>query len=446
MSSTYYIKTYGCQMNVYDSEKMANLLQDRLNMRAADEPDHADLVILNTCSIREKAQEKVFSELGRWHKKVIKNQDAVFAVTGCVAQQEADAMFARAPFIHIVLGPQSLHQLPLLYTAYRQTKTRQIDVTFPKIEKFDSLPTPQTADISSYLSIMEGCDKFCSYCIVPYTRGEEISRPFEDVVREAKNLIQVGVKEITLLGQNVNDYYGAMQNGETANLALLIYALSQHEGLERIRFTTSHPAAFDDTLVDAYSGDTKLCNHLHLPVQSGSNRTLARMKRDYTIEQYYDIIARLRQHRPGLPISTDIIVGFPGESEEDFQDTLDLVDKIGFDQSFSFIYSPRPGTPAADLDDSTPLVEKQRRLALLQAKLKKSAQCISESMLNTTQKVLVEGPSKRGAGELMGRTENNRIVNFYAPTSHIGQVVAVSVTDVLENCLRGRLPSQALVD
>lgn len=446
MSATYYIKTYGCQMNVYDSEKMANLLQDRLNMHPADEPDYADLVILNTCSIREKAQEKVFSELGRWHKKVIKNKDVVFAVTGCVAQQEADAMFARAPFIHIVLGPQSLHQLPLLYTAYRQTKTRQIDVSFPKIEKFDSLPTPVTADVSSYLSIMEGCDKFCSYCIVPYTRGEEISRPFDDVLHEAKNLIRVGVKEITLLGQNVNDYYGTMKQGETANLALLIYALSQFEGLERIRFTTSHPAAFDDTLVDAYSGNTKLCNHLHLPVQSGSNRTLARMKRDYTIEQYHDIITRLRQHRPGLPISTDIIVGFPGESEEDFQDTLDLVDTIGFDQSFSFIYSPRPGTPAADLDDDTPLSEKQRRLALLQAKLKKSAQSISESMLNTTQKVLVEGPSKRGGGELMGRTENNRIVNFYAPANHIGQVVPVAITDVLENCLRGRLPSEVLVD
>jgi tRNA-2-methylthio-N6-dimethylallyladenosine synthase len=293
---------------------------------------------------------------------------------------------------------------------------------------------------------MEGCDKFCSYCIVPYTRGEEISRPFDDVLHEAKNLIRVGVKEITLLGQNVNDYYGTMKQGETANLALLIYALSQFEGLERIRFTTSHPAAFDDTLVDAYSGDTKLCNHLHLPVQSGSNRTLARMKRDYTIEQYHDIITRLRQHRPGLPISTDIIVGFPGESEEDFQDTLDLVDTIGFDQSFSFIYSPRPGTPAADLDDDTPLAEKQRRLALLQAKLKKSAQSISESMLNTTQKVLVEGPSKRGGGELMGRTENNRIVNFYAPANHIGQVVPVTITDVLENCLRGRLPSEVLVD
>ncbi|MEC8063495.1 MAG: tRNA (N6-isopentenyl adenosine(37)-C2)-methylthiotransferase MiaB [Pseudomonadota bacterium] len=439
----YFIKTYGCQMNVYDSEKMASLLQKHLGMTEADKPDYADLVILNTCSIREKAQEKVFSELGRWRKKVIKNSDCVLAVTGCVAQQEAESMFERAPFIHIVIGPQSIHQLPLLYNAYRNTKKPQLDISFPKIEKFDSLPSPKTAEVSSFISIMEGCDKFCSYCIVPYTRGEEISRPYADVIEEAQKLIDIGVKEITLLGQNVNDYYGRMHSGDTANLALLVYGLSQLKGLERLRFTTSHPAAFDETLIDAFAGETKLCNHLHLPVQSGSNSVLQKMKRDYTSQQYIEIIEKLRAYRPDLPVSTDIIVGFPGETDQDFQDTLDLVDTIGFDQSFSFIYSPRPGTPAADIPCNLTLTEKKSRLQILQNKLQHSAKSISQNMVQKTFSVLVEGPSKKSPKELMGRTENNRIVNFLAPERLIGQVVGVTITDVMHNCLRGRVATSA---
>ena len=438
-SGGYFIKTYGCQMNVYDSEKMANLLQKHLDMKEAHAPDYADLVILNTCSIREKAQEKVFSELGRWHKQVIKNPNCIIAVTGCVAQQEAELMFSRAPYIHIVIGPQSIHQLPLLYNAYKQTKRPQLDVSFPKIEKFDNLAKPKTADISTFISIMEGCDKFCSYCIVPYTRGEEISRPYEDILREAQSLLKLGVKEITLLGQNVNDYQGSMNKGDSANLALLVYGLSQLKGLERLRFTTSHPAAFDETLIDAYGGKTKLCNHLHLPVQSGSDRILQKMKRDYTASQYIDIIAKLRKYRPDIPVSTDIIVGFPGETEQDFQDTLDLVETIGFDQSFSFIYSPRPGTPASDLSCTLSEEVKKSRLKKLQDKLSASAKKISESMLNKTLPILVEGPSKKTPKELMGRTENNRIVNFLAPSESIGQVVSVMITEVMNNSLRGRL-------
>ena len=439
MAGTYFIKTQGCQMNVRDSELMGDILQSTLQMSPAEQPDYADLVILNTCSIREKAQEKVFSELGRWHKQVIKNTNTVIAVTGCVAQQEAEAMFKRAPFIHLVLGPQSLHKIPLMYKAYKSTKKPQLDVSFPKIEKFDNLPTPKEADVSSYISIMEGCDKFCSYCIVPYTRGAEISRPFLDIMSEATKLANLGVKEITLLGQNVNDYYGEMKNGEEGNLALLIYALSQIPELARIRFTTSHPAAFDDTLIDAYAGDTKLCNHLHLPVQSGSDRILKLMKRDYTQAQYLNIIDRLRENRPNLPISTDIIVGFPGETDADFQATMDLVKRVGFDQSFSFIYSPRPGTPAAELPDDITQSTKKARLAHLQDMLKQSARTISQGMLHKIENVLVEGHSKRSIREMMGRTENNRIVNFLAPLEAVGKMVRVQITDVLENSLRGRL-------
>lgn len=440
---TYFIQTHGCQMNEEDSNKMANLLEQQLLMRKNDGVKGADLIILNTCSIREKAQEKVFSELGRWVKEIKCKDDAVIAVAGCVASQEADEIFKRAPFVNIVLGPQTIHRLADLYINYRTTKKRQIDVSFPAIEKFDHLPNNQTSAVSSLLTIMEGCNKFCSYCIVPYTRGEEISRNFKDIMDEAKHLAKTGAKEIILLGQNVNDYYGKIDEESTGNLALLIQAISQIPNIERIRFTTSHPQAFDDTLIEAYDPDnvSKLCNHLHLPVQSGSNRVLRNMKRDYTVEKYIEIIDRLRERRPNLRVSTDIIVGFPGETEEDFQQTLNLVDRIGFDISFSFIYSPRPGTPASQLEDEVSLVEKKSRLARLQARLKHHADEIAKDMVGQEMTVLVEGISKKRGNEISGRTENNRIVNFPGTEAHIGHIVTVTITEKLENSLRGRLVS-----
>ena len=443
-AETFHIETHGCQMNEEDSNKMANLLQEKCQMQAVSDVRNADLIILNTCSIREKAQEKVFSQLGRWRKEIGYKRDAIIAVAGCVASQEAEEIFKRAPFVNIVIGPQTIHRLAELYLACRQTKRKQIDVSFPAIEKFDHLPQNKQSQISAYLTIMEGCNKFCSYCIVPYTRGEEISRSFQDVIKEAKNLVQTGAREIILLGQNVNDYYGDIDDSTKANLALLIQAISQIEGIERIRFTTSHPQAFDDTLIEAYDpSQTKLCNHLHLPVQSGSNKVLRGMKRDYTVQHYIDIINKLRQKRPDLKVSTDIIVGFPGETEEDFQQTLDLVDIIGFDSSFSFIYSQRPGTPASDLSDEVPLAEKKERLKRLQNKLKEHANQIGNDMVGKTVKVLVEGISKKRTNEISGRTENNRIVNFPGTEAYIGHVVNVQITQKLENSLRGRMAETA---
>ncbi|MEC8882156.1 MAG: tRNA (N6-isopentenyl adenosine(37)-C2)-methylthiotransferase MiaB [Pseudomonadota bacterium] len=440
---TYYIRTHGCQMNEEDSNKMANLLEQKLHMKKNESVKDADLIILNTCSIREKAQEKVFSELGRWVKQIKCKKDTVIAVAGCVASQEADEIFKRAPFVKIVLGPQTIHRLGDLYNNYQKTKRRQIDVSFPTIEKFDHLPENQHSKISSLLTIMEGCNKFCSYCIVPYTRGEEISRDFKDVMQEAKHLAKTGAKEIILLGQNVNDYYGEIDSENKGNLALLIQAISHIENIERIRFTTSHPQAFDETLIEAYDPEnkSKLCNHLHLPVQCGSNRVLRNMKRDYTVEKYIEIIEELRKKRPKLRVSTDIIVGFPGETEEDFQQTLDLVDKIGFDISFSFIYSPRPGTPASQLNDEVTLEEKKSRLKRLQERLKHHANRIAEEMIGTTVTVLVEGISKKRDNEISGRTENNRIVNFPGTKEHIGHIVKVIITEKLENSLRGRIQS-----
>ena len=439
----YYIKTHGCQMNEEDSNKMGNLLQDQCQMLPCDSVNEADLIILNTCSIREKAQEKVFSELGRWRKEIKCKDDVVIAVAGCVASQEADEIFKRAPFVKIVIGPQTIHRLGDLYQQCKATKRRQIDVSFPAIEKFDHLPQNTASAVSSYLTIMEGCNKFCSYCIVPYTRGEEISRDFKDVIEEAKHLARTGAKEIVLLGQNVNDYYGKIDDSTEGNLALLIQTISQIPGIERIRFTTSHPQAFDDTLIDAYEAtNTKLCNHLHLPVQSGSNRILKNMKRDYTVEKYFEIIDKLREKRPNLPISTDIIVGFPGETEEDFLQTMALVDRVRFDASFSFIYSPRPGTPASELIDEVPLEEKKSRLARLQARLKHHADEIAKSMVGQTVKVLVEGMSKKNQRQLSGRTENNRIVNFPGDDAFVGQVVDVIITEKCQNSLRGRLSVQ----
>lgn len=439
-TKTYYIQTHGCQMNEEDSNKMANLLQTNLKMQPGSDVKTADLIILNTCSIREKAQEKVFSELGRWKKEIKCKDDAVIGVAGCVASQEADEIFKRAPFVKLVIGPQTIHRLADLYLKCLETGRRQIDVSFPSIEKFDHLPQNEHSSVSSLLTIMEGCNKFCSYCIVPYTRGEEISRTFKDVVQEAKHLVETGAKEIILLGQNVNDYYGKIDDDSQGNLALLIQVISQIPGLERIRFTTSHPQAFDETLIGAYADPkSKLCQHLHLPVQCGSNRILRLMKRDYTVEKYIEIIESLRKDRPNLPVSTDIIVGFPGETEEDFQQTLKLVDTIKFDTSFSFIYSARPGTPASQLADEVPLEEKKSRLARLQAKLKGHADQIATDMVGTVQKVLVEGVSKKSHQEISGRTENNRIVNFPGTERLIGHCVDVLITEKCQNSLRGRL-------
>ncbi|MEC8461514.1 MAG: tRNA (N6-isopentenyl adenosine(37)-C2)-methylthiotransferase MiaB [Pseudomonadota bacterium] len=436
----FFIKTYGCQMNSYDSEKMSDILKSKLKMVETNSIDDADLIIMNTCSIREKAQEKVFSELGRW-KKSLGHRQAVIAVTGCVASQEAEQLIKRAPIVNLVLGPQTIHRLPLMYLAHLMHKTPQVDVSFPEIEKFDQLPQKTTESVTAFLSIMEGCNKYCTYCIVPYTRGTEISRSYNDVMNEAKHLVAKGIKEITLLGQNVNDYDGTIdQTGESANLALLIHAISHLSGIQRIRFTTSHPAAFDQTLIDAYSVATsKLCKHLHLPVQSGSNRILSLMKRDYTCEQYIDIIQALKQCCPGITISTDIIVGFPGETDDDFEQTLKLVDTIGYDHSYSFIYSPRPGTPASSLKDLIPLNVKKERLALLQTKLKESAQYIAQDMLNRSQPVLVESVSQHLPGHLMGRTENNRVVQFQGPEELVGNMTNVTITQILDNSLRGRL-------
>jgi tRNA-2-methylthio-N6-dimethylallyladenosine synthase len=439
-SQRYFIKTQGCQMNERDSEMMGNQLQQQHQMQRTTNVSEADLVILNTCSIREKAQEKVFSELGRWKKSLGYKENAVIAVAGCVASQEAEQIFKRAPFVQIVIGPQTIHRLGDLYSACRRTNQKQIDVSFPAIEKFDHLPMNTRSNISAYLTIMEGCNKFCSYCIVPYTRGEEISRNFSDVMHEAKNLVQTGAREIILLGQNVNDYYGKLHDDTEANLALLITAISQLNGIERIRFTTSHPQAFDETLIEAYDPtQTKLCNHLHLPVQSGSNRILKKMKRDYTVEHYISIIERLRDKRPNLRVSTDIIVGFPGETESDFEATMQLVDTIKFDQSFSFIYSPRPGTPASELIDEVPLSTKKERLARLQQRLKYHANQIANEMIGETVPVLVEGISKKRKNEISGRTENNRIVNFPGTAAHIGTMLSVQITEKQENSLRGRI-------
>ena len=413
-------------------------------MQPTQDVSAADLVVLNTCSIREKAQEKVFSELGRWKKSLGYKSDAIIAVAGCVASQEAEQIFKRAPFVQIVIGPQTIHRLADLYTKCRATRKRQIDVSFPAIEKFDHLPQNSRSSVSAHLTIMEGCNKFCSYCIVPYTRGEEISRDFSDVINEAKNLVATGAREIILLGQNVNDYFGKINESTEANLALLIDAISQLPGIERIRFTTSHPQAFDETLIDAYDpSQTKLCNHLHLPVQSGSNRILKQMKRDYSVEHYIDIIARLREKRPNLRVSTDLIVGFPGETEQDFEATMKLVDTIGFDQSFSFIYSARPGTPASELIDEVPLSVKKERLARLQARLKYHANQIADEMVGEITDVLVEGISKKRRQEISGRTQNNRIVNFPGTEAHVGTIVNVQITEKLENSLRGRIAGQS---
>ena len=442
-----FIETHGCQMNEYDSAKMAEVLGAEEGMVMTENPAEADVILINTCSIREKAQEKVFSQLGRWRTLKGGERPVVIGVGGCVASQEGEAIIKRAPFVDLVFGPQTLHRLPDLLRAKRETGKPQVDISFPEIEKFDRLPEPRAEGPTAFVSIMEGCSKYCSFCVVPYTRGEEVSRPFEDVLVEVAQLAAQGVREVTLLGQNVNAYRGPIAptedggEGEIADLGLLIRTIAEIDGLERIRFTTSHPLEFSDSLIEAYRDVPKLANFLHLPVQSGSDRILSAMKRGYTALEFKQKIRKLRAVRPDISISSDFIVGFPGETEADFEKTMKLIEDIGFDQSFSFIYSRRPGTPAAEIEDTVSGEDKHARLARLQAAINENAKRIAQSMVGSTQTVLVEGPSKKNPNEFTGRTENMRFVNFPAPAGAklIGQFVDVVVTEAMSNSLRGRL-------
>jgi tRNA-2-methylthio-N6-dimethylallyladenosine synthase len=442
MSGKLFIKTHGCQMNEYDSAKMADVLAASHGLEVTAVEADADVILINTCSIREKAQEKVFSQLGRWKELKQRNPQLVIGVGGCVASQEGEAIVKRAPYVDLVFGPQTLHRLPQMIEAKRATRRPQVDISFPEIEKFDHLPEPRKDGVTAFVSIMEGCSKYCSYCVVPYTRGEEISRPFDDVVAEVAALAEQGVREVNLLGQNVNAYRGATFDGATADLAVLIHAIAQLDGIGRIRFTTSHPLEFSDSLIEAYAHVPKLANYLHLPVQAGSDRVLSAMKRGYTALEYKQKIRRLRKARPDISISTDFIVGFPGETDADFQQTMKLVDDIGFDASFSFIYSRRPGTPASNLPDDTPEAHKHARLERLQTAINANAKKISEAMVGSVQNVLVEGPSKKNPRELTGRTENMRYVNFPGDPSLIGQFIDVQITQAMTNSLRGRIHSR----
>lgn len=437
MSGKVFIKTHGCQMNEYDSSRMLDAMRVSHGLEVTDNAEEADLILFNTCSIREKAQEKLFSELGRYRDLKKKKPHLVIGVGGCVASQEGAAIRTRAPYVDIVFGPQTLHRLPNMYQEVKRDHAAVIDISFPEIEKFDSLPAAKAEGPMAFVSIMEGCNKYCSYCVVPYTRGEEISRPLADVLHEIMGLTQQGVKEVHLLGQNVNDYRGAMEGGDIADLALLINLIADMAGVARIRYTTSHPSAFSQYLINAYAEVPKLANHLHLPVQSGSDRILAMMKRDYTILEYKSKIRKLRKIRPDIALSSDFIVGFPGETEKDFEDTMNLIHEMNFDNSYSFIFSPRPGTPAATLQDDTPMAVKKSRLKILQDRIKLQTFRISEAMLASEQQVLVTGASKRNAAELQGRTENNRIVNFKGEPWMIGQMIALKITEIKAYSLRG---------
>jgi tRNA-2-methylthio-N6-dimethylallyladenosine synthase len=439
MSGRLYISTFGCQMNEYDSARMADVLRASDGLELTDDPEQADVVLLNTCSVREKAQEKVFSHLGRFRLLKERNPALVIGVGGCVASQEGEGILERARFVDLVFGPQTIHRLPAMIAALRATRAPQVDVSFPEIEKFDRLPEPRAEGATAFVSIMEGCSKYCTFCVVPYTRGEEMSRRFEQVVDEVSSLVAQGVSEITLLGQNVNAYRGPMQDGTDCDLATLIRHIARFDGLERIRFTTSHPVEFTDALVEAYADVPKLANYLHLPVQSGSDRILSLMKRGYTRLEYKQKIRKLRAVRPDISLSSDFIIGFPGETEADFRQTLDLIGDVGFDQSFSFIYSRRPGTPAAALPDEVSRELKQERLARLQAQLDRQSRRISERMVGSTQRVLVERPSRRDARELAGRTENMRWVNFDGPAALVNRFAEVRITEARPNSLRGRL-------
>jgi tRNA-2-methylthio-N6-dimethylallyladenosine synthase len=443
MPGRLYIKTFGCQMNEYDSSKMGDVLEDSNGMTLTDNPAEADVLLVNTCSVREKAQEKVFSLLGEWRLFKQARPHVVIGVGGCVASQEGEGITKRAPFVDLVFGPQTLHRLPAMLDGLKQTGRSQIDVSFPEIEKFDSLPLPKSGGATAFVSIMEGCSKYCTFCVVPYTRGEEISRPFDQVMTEVERLAEQGVREITLLGQNVNAYAGPMADGTLADLSTLIHFVAGVHGVERIRFTTSHPLDFNDSLIEAYANVPQLNNYLHLPVQSGSDRILAAMKRGHTVLEYKQKLRKLRAVRPDICISTDIIVGFPGETDADFTATMNLVADAGFDQSFSFLYSRRPGTPAATLPDEVPAEIKQQRLELLQARLNTQARAISSAMVGTRQRVLVERPATRNPNQLAGRTDNNRWVNFDGPPEDpfalMNKFADVVITEAMPNSLRGRL-------
>ncbi len=426
-------------MNEYDSDKMADILRESHGYERTDNIEEADLLLVNTCSIREKAQEKVFSELGRWRPLKEKRPGVMIGVGGCVASQEGAGITKRAPFVDVVFGPQTLHRLPELIDEARRSKNSVVDISFPMIEKFDCLPEPRADGPTAFVSIMEGCSKYCRFCVVPYTRGEEVSRTLDDVIAEIVSLVEQGVREVNLLGQNVNAYRGPMHDGQIADLATLIYYVAAIERMDRIRFTTSHPVEFTDSLIQAYAEVPKLASYLHLPVQHGSDRVLAAMKRGHTVLEYKQKIRKLREARPGISLSSDFIIGFPGETKEDFETLMNMVAEIGFDQSFSFIYSARPGTPAASLADDTPMDVKKQRLQILQSRIRQQAMDISNAMVGTTQRVLVEKMSKKGANQVAGRTENMRWVNFDANPSCIGQFVDVVVTEALPNSLRGRL-------
>lgn len=434
-----YIQTHGCQMNKYDSDKMADVLMSTHHLTKTDDPEEADVLLLNTCSIREKAQDKVFSELGRWRNLKEKKPNLIIGVGGCVASQEGDAILKRAPYVDLIFGPQTIHRLGEMLSQRHAKQKAIVDISFPEIEKFDHLPHSRAEGPAAYVTIMEGCSKYCSFCVVPYTRGEEISRPLDDVLAEIAALSEQGVKEIHLLGQNVNDYRGPTDEGGIADLAALIEYIAVMDGIKRIRFMTSHPLAFSNRLIDAYRHEPKLANHLHLPVQSGSDRILAAMKRGYTILEFKSKIRRLRKVRPDISLSSDFIIGFPGETEADFDDTMNLIHEIGFDQSFSFIYSPRPGTPAASLTDNVSMEVKKQRLSLLQERITFNARQISNAMIGTVQEILVTGHAVKNVGQLTGRTENNRVVNFFGAKELIGEMVHLKITDALTNSLRGEL-------
>ena len=436
--SKLHIRTFGCQMNEYDSDKMSDVLKHSHGLELTDNIDQADVLLVNTCSIREKAEEKLFHQLGRWKKLKTTKPNLVIGVGGCVASQEGDLILKRAPYVDLIFGPQTLHRLPNMLNDVLDKSQVSIDISFPEIEKFDHLPEPHSDTASAFVSVMEGCSKYCTFCVVPYTRGEEISRPFNDVIREVEVLAEQGVKEINLLGQNVNAYRGLMDDGEIADLALLIAIVAQVSGIERIRYTTSHPVEFSDRLIQTYAEVPELVSHVHLPVQSGSDKILGSMKRGHTVIEYKSKIRKLREIRPNISLSSDFIIGFPGETEEDFNNTMKLIDEMGFDKSFSFIYSKRPGTIAASLPDDVDQTVKKQRLAVIQDKLNENTEKISRSMIGSIQKVLVEGHSKKGS-TLSGRTENMRTTHFQGNEDLIGQIVSVKITEGFANSLQGEL-------
>jgi len=439
MTQKLYIQTNGCQMNEYDSDKMRDVLYASHGFELIDDPKQADVLLLNTCSIREKAQEKVFSALGKWRKIKAKRPDVIIGVGGCVASQEGSAIQKRAPYVDIVFGPQTLHRLPQLLDEVRGKQQPVVDISFPEIEKFDNLPEPRAEGVKAFVSVMEGCSKYCTFCVVPYTRGEEISRPLNDVIAEITALAQQGVREINLLGQNVNAYRGALEDGDIADFALLLHYVAAVKGIDRIRFTTSHPVEFTDNLIEAFAEIPQLVDHLHLPVQSGSDHILKMMKRGHTRADYMETIRKLRQVRPNISLSSDFIIGFPGETDEEFEETMAFIDEVGFDLSFSFIYSQRPGTPAADLPDDVSQEVKKHRLERFQGRINALAMAISHNMIGAVQTVLVEGQSKKNPLQMQGRTENNRVVNFIGHPRLAGQFVDVLITEALPNSLRGRM-------